>query len=117
MPPIQRRRGQPATVYPTKTITDSRNNQVAIADMANGYDIRAWVVPERSTRAEVGGGQMDTNVIRLGTDSDLPGLDSWSRIKWDGVIWDVVMPPAYHHGTKHVRHWTFDVRRRPSQHA
>lgn len=117
MPPIQRRHGQPATVYPTKVHVDSRGNQVAIADLTAGFEIRAWVVPARSSRADVAGGQQDLNVVRLGTDAELPGVDSWSRIMWRGVMWDVVDPPAFHYGTRHVRHWSFDIRRRPSQHA
>lgn len=112
----QRRRGQPALLYRSKTIIDSRGNEVAVVDLDDPYPVRAWVIPQRSSRAEMPG-QQDIHIIRIGVEALLEGVDSWSRVYYRDVWWDVVMPPAYHHGTRHVRHWTIDLRRRPSKHG
>ena len=109
---IQRRRGQPAVAYKTHTITDNRGNEVKVANMDDPIPIKAWFVPQRSARAEVPG-QVQIDIMRIGVDANLPGIDLWSRIEWNGSQWDVVSPPAYHHGTRHTRHWTIDLRKRP----
>ncbi|MFY1620043.1 phage head-tail adapter protein [Micromonospora sp. WMMD736] len=109
----QRRRGQAAIVYPTKVYTDSRGSRVETADMDNPIPVTAVFVPQRSSRAEVAG-QQDIDVTRMIVSADVQGIDSWSRVFWNGSMWDVVVPPAYHHGTRHTRHYTMDIRRRPS---
>lgn len=112
----QRRRGQPAIVYPTKVITDSRGNRVEMADMDNPIPVTAVFSPQRSSRAELPG-QQDIDITRMIVGTEVPGIDaidSWSRVFWNGSMWDVVVPPAYHHGTRHTRHYTIDIRRRPS---
>jgi hypothetical protein len=108
----QRRRGQPIVLYRSKTTTDSRGNKVQTVDEESPYSTRGWVIPGRSSRAEVPG-QMDIDIVRIGVGSDFPGVDSWSRVLWKGDLYDVVIPPLYHHGTRHVRHWTIDLRKRP----
>lgn len=110
----QRKHGQPALLYRSKSILDSRGNRVQIVDMTQPpHDLKVWVIPGRSMRAEMAG-QQDIDVIRIGTTANLAGVDSWSRLLWNDTWYDVVMPPAYHHGTRHVRHWTIDLRKRPS---
>lgn len=112
----QRRHGQPATVYPTKVIVDSRGNQVEMADMDSPIQVTAVFSPQRSSRAELPG-QQDIDITRMIVGADVPGIegvDSWSRVLWNGSMWDVVVPPAYHHGSRHTRHYTMDIRRRPS---
>lgn len=113
MASYQRRNGQPAIVYPTKQITDARGSKVLIADMTKPISVRAAFVPQRSGKAELPG-QQDIDVVRMIVDANLPGVTSWSRVEWNGSVWDVVVPPAYHHGTPEVRHWSIDLRRRPS---
>lgn len=108
----QRRHGQTIVLYRSKMITDDRGNHIQIVDMDNSYTTRGWVIPQRSSRAELPG-QQDLNVRRIGVPADFPGVDSWSRVLWDGATWDVVAPPARHHGERHVRHWSIDIRRRP----
>ena len=76
------------------------------------YSLRAWVFPQRSAKAEVPG-QQHINVIRIGTDVLDDRVDIWSRVEFMGRSWDVAAPPAYHHGTRHTRHWTLDLRERP----
>lgn len=110
---VQRRRGLPAVIYKSKVVTDSRGNEVRMVDEANPYHVTVWAIPQRSQRAEVPG-QQDIDVVRFGTDADLVGVDSWSQIEYRGERYDVVIPPAYHHGTRHVRHWSIDCRKRPS---
>lgn len=109
----QRRRGQTVLVYKSKQITDARGDKVQIVDMTAPYEVTVVMIPQRSSRAELPG-QQDLDVTRMIVDADLDGVDSWSRVLWNGVMWDVVVPPAYHHGSKHVRHWSMDIRRRPS---
>jgi len=109
---VQRERGQSAIVYRTHTITDHRGNKVKVANMDDPIPIKAWFAPQRSARAEVPG-QVQIDVMRMGVDAGLSGMDLWSRIEWMGSQWDIVSPPAYHNGTRHTRHWTIDLRKRP----
>lgn len=113
MASLQRRRGQPALVYKAKVITDDRGNRVEIVDMANPYQVTAAFIPQRSSRAELPG-QQDLDIVRMIVEYGLSGVDSWSRVQWDGSMWDVVMPPAKHWGSRHTRHYSIDLRRRPS---
>ncbi len=110
---MQRRRGQPLTIWRTIEQTDNRGNKVKLADEANPWTVKAWTIPQRSAKAEVPG-QQKINVIRIGVHADLTGVELWSRVKYLGRTWDVVTPPAYHHGSRHVRHWSIDIRERPN---
>lgn len=109
---VQRRRGQTARVWKTKRVTDNRGNSVVVADADGPHEVRAAFIPERSARAEVPG-QAEINVNRMIVDADLEGVNLWSRVEWRGEVWDVVAPPAYHHGTRRTRHWSILIRKRP----
>lgn len=109
---FQRRHGVPARVWRTKVVTDSRNNEQSVLDMENPHEVTVWIFPQRSARAEVPG-QLGINVLRIGVDANLEGVNLWSRVELLGSLWDVVTPPAYHHGTRHTRHWSIDIRERP----
>lgn len=108
----QRRHGIPAVIYPIVRQTDAMGNEHKVADMENGIDIRVWTFPQRSAKAEVPG-QQHINVTRLGTAANIADVELWSRVSFMGKEWDVVAPPSYHHGTRHTRHWSIDVRERP----
>jgi hypothetical protein len=108
----QRRRGQSARVWRTRTEIDNRGNEIEVADSDGPHEVRAAFIPQRSARAEVPG-QQQINVVRMIVDADLEGVDLWSRVEWRGRQWDVVTPPAYHHGTRRTRHWSIDLRERP----
>lgn len=108
----QRRRGIPVKVWKTKEVTDDRGNKVRVADPDNTEWVTAAQIPQRSARAEVPG-QMVINVVRLIVDPNIADMDIWSRVEFDGKQWDVVTPPSYHHGTRHTRHRSIDVRERP----
>lgn len=110
----QRRRGQWVDVWKTKKVTDRRGNEVIVADPDGPYRVRAAFIPQRSSRAEVPG-QQEINVTRMIVDPDLPDVNLWSRVDWNGSQWDVAAPPAYHHGTRHTRHWSIDIRERPGE--
>lgn len=112
MASAQRRRGETAVIYPTKEILDNRGNAVRVTDDANPITTRAAFIPQRSARAEVPG-QTQINVTRMIVTHELPNVDLWSRVEAQGRVWDVVTPPAYHHGTRHTRHWSVDLRERP----
>lgn len=112
MPSLQRRRGQPATVYPYKTIVDGRGQRVRVADTDNPIQVVAAFVPERSARAELAG-QQQIQIVKMIVRHDIENFELWARVRWDGSDWDVVTPPAYHHGTRHTRHVTASLRRRP----
>lgn len=117
MPTHQRRHGIPIKVWKTEVQTDNRNNKHTVAVPLDAHNIKCWIFSQRSARAEVAG-QLEINVIRIGVDADLPGVDLWSRVEITNFpalngIWDVVTPPAYHHGTRHTRHWSIDLRKRP----
>ena len=116
MPPLQRRRrGFIVEFYPSIETTDRRGNKTVGPDPnAVPIEVRAWVVPDRSSKAEVPG-QQQINVYTLGTHADLPGVDMFSRVHWNSAWWDIVSPPAHHEGDRHTRHWTLTIRERPDE--
>lgn len=109
----QRRRGMPLVLYPSKFVVDNRGNRVKQKDEDNPIHTKGWVIPDRSAKAEVPGNQQ-IDVVRIGVAAHLAGVDLWSQAEWDGATWDFVTPPGYHHGTRHVRHWSINIRRRPN---
>lgn len=114
---VQRRRnGLSVIIYPEHLTTDRRGNHVLMVDMEQPIPTRAWVMPQRSAKAEVPG-QAVIDVTRLGM-SVLQCPEGYevgllSQVAFMGELWDVVTPPAYHHGTRGTRHWSIDIRRRP----
>ena len=101
-----------ARVHKTMVVLDDRGNEHKTSDPDNYYDEKVWSMPQRSARAEVPG-QQQINVVRLGMTPHLEDVTIYSRVEWNGAEWDVVTPPAYHHGSRQVRHWSIDVRERP----
>ncbi|MEU6056981.1 phage head-tail adapter protein [Streptomyces sp. NPDC047097] len=108
----QRRRGVRAKVWKTVAHRDARGNVVLVADPTGPIDVRCALIPQRSARAEVPGQQM-INITRMIVAADLPDVTLWSRVEVLGAQWDIVTPPAYHHGTRKTRHWSIDIRERP----
>jgi hypothetical protein len=107
----QRRMGMPAIIWRQQEVTDGRGNKVK-APVRDPEPIKVWQMPERGARAEVPG-QQEINVVRIG----IPVTENvtlWSRVEVLGGIWDVASPPEYHHGTRHTRHQSLYIRRRPS---
>lgn len=111
----QRRRGHKVTIYPTISQVDNRGTPIKSPDLDSPIETRAWVVPDRSSAAEVPG-QQEIDVIRLGIEPrielDEAEIDRYSRVEWDGDDWDVTTPPAKRYGTRHVAHQTITLRRR-----
>lgn len=112
MTTYQRRRGLPAKVWRVQQQTDDRGNVHKLAVPAAPHNVSVWIFPQRSAKAEVPG-QQHINVVRIGCDAGLTDVELWSRVEFMGKQWDVVTPPAYHHGTRHTRHWSIDIRERP----
>lgn len=114
MSSLQRRRGMKAMVYSEALIPDKRGNHVKGVDLEHGVEVVAAFIPQRSARAEVPG-QAVINVTRMICAANIPEvvIGLWARVHWNGTWWDVVTPPAYHHGTRHTRHWSIDLRERP----
>jgi hypothetical protein len=110
---MQRRRGVPAKVWKSSYHTDNRGNEILVADAQGPYDVRCALIPQRSARAEVPG-QQQINITRMIVDASLEGVSLWSRVEVLGRTWDIVTPPAYHHGERRTRHWSIDIRERPS---
>jgi hypothetical protein len=108
----QRRRGLKAKVWKTVEHTDNRGNKVQVAEPADPHEVRCALIPQRSARAEVPG-QQQINITRMIVDADLEGVTLWSRVEVLGAQWDIVTPPAYHHGDRKTRHWSIDIRERP----
>lgn len=80
--------------------------------MTRPMPVTAALIPQRSSKAEVPG-QQQINVVKMLVRADLPGVDLFSRVEAAGKVWDVVSPPAYHHGSRRTRHWSINVRERP----
>jgi hypothetical protein len=110
---MQRRRGVTAKVWKSSYHTDNRGNQILVADADGPHVVRCALIPQRSARAEVPG-QQQINITRMIVDADLEGVTLWSRVEVLGSVWDIVTPPAYHHGERKTRHWSIDIRERPS---
>lgn len=111
MPTHQRKRGIPARVWKIAQQIDARGNMQEVADPLDAHEVRVWVFGQRSARGEVPG-QLAIDILRIGVDADLAGVDLWSKVEVLGHVWDVVTPPTYHHGTRHTRHWSIDLRKR-----
>jgi hypothetical protein len=111
---VQRRRGQLVKVWPSMVSVDNRGNEQRMVDTnTEPIMVTAAFIPQRSAKAEVPG-QQAINVTRMLVRHDVVDIDLWARIEWAGRMWDVVTPPSYHHGTRHNRHWSIDIRERPS---
>lgn len=108
---FQRRRGEPVTLYPVHTVLDDRGNEVIQANFAAPINTTAAAIPQRSSRAEVPGQQV-IYIVRL-IIRVYPNVELWSQVDFRGERWDVVSPPAYHHGTRLTRHVSIDIKRRP----
>lgn len=110
---IQRRRqGIPAKIWKIASQQDNRGNVHKVLSEDPPHEVKVWVFPQRSARAEVPG-QQHINVIRIGVRADITDVELWSRVEIFGRLWDVVAPPAYHHGTRATRHFSIDLRERP----
>lgn len=113
MSSMQRRRGLKARVWRSKAVIDNRGNEVIVADAEGPYDVTCALIPQRSARAEVPG-QQQINITRMIVDAHIEHVTLWSRVELLGSVWDIVTPPAYHHGERKTRHWSIDIRERPS---
>ena len=113
MSSMQRRRGVTAKVWKTAVHTDNRGNELLVADADGPHTVKCALIPQRSARAEIPG-QQQINITRMIVDANLEGVTLWSRVEVLGLVWDVVSPPAYHHGDRKTRHWAIDIRERPS---
>ncbi|WJN63027.1 head-tail joining protein 2 [Streptomyces phage phiScoe3] len=108
---MQRRRGQMARIWKTRVTTDRRGNDVVSSTPDGPHEVRAAFIPQRSAKAEVPGQQL-INITRMIVAADLEDVTLWSRVEYQGKQWDVVSPPAYHHGPRKSRHWSLDIRER-----
>lgn len=109
----QRDQGQPCTVWPTKLTQDRRGNDVIAVDEDNPITgLRAAFIPQNTAKAELPG-QQQTVIYKMIVSADLPNVTAWSRVEWNGQLWDVHTPAEFHHGSRHVRHWSLMIRRRP----
>lgn len=110
---VQRRgrNAQTVTIYRTVTITDDRGNEQQRADLSNGIVEKASITRSKTARLEVPG-QLGVEVFTMTVrpDADVTG---WTLVQWNGELWDVSEPPRFHHGTRQVRHWSVEIRRRP----
>lgn len=110
---FQRKRGVPARIWKTVKQIDNRGNEHKVASPASPHEVTVWLFPQRSSKAEVPG-QQHINVVRIGCSADLEDVELWSRVEMFGREWDVVAPPAYHHGgARSTRHYSIDLRERP----
>lgn len=109
-----------ATLYCTKTEQDSRGNDQLVVDTGHHHDVSVWEYPQRGGIAEVAGDQQIRST-RIGfglvdpTGAEIESFGVKAQVVFptgsplEGT-WDVVTPPAYHHGTRHTRHWSCDIK-------
>lgn len=104
---------EPVEAWPRIVTADRRGNRIISVDMnATPRKIEAAVVPERATRGEIPG-QQTVQVYRLLVDPSVKDVDTWGRVRWRGIEWDIADPAVLHPGTRHTRHWTVYMQRRP----
>lgn len=111
VPSLQRRRGIPVRFHKVVLYTDTRGNETQMPS-EDFIEVRAASVPERASKAEVPG-QLEIDVRRLVTYSDLPNVTLFSRVFMEGTWWDIVSPVEMHYGTRQTRHWSVLVKHRP----
>lgn len=100
-------------IWPTVERTNRRGDVVRGADVdAEPFVTYGSVSALRSQRAEVPG-QQEVDIVRIAFNAPIPGLDTTSRVRIGESLYDVVTPPSKRHGSRHVQHWTVDLRRRP----
>jgi hypothetical protein len=97
-----RRNRQSAVIYPTVTVTDSRGNDVKVANMDDDP------IPVSATFSP----QAKPNVYDMLIDTLPAGVDAYSRVEWRGDQWDIMSPLAYYNGTRQTRHWTLEIHKR-----
>jgi hypothetical protein len=95
---IPRHLRQDCVLYLTILSTDNRDQDVKVADMANPTPARAAFVSSTG----------DTVIMLIDPLPD--GLDTYSRVEWNGGMYNVT-PPGYHHGERHTHHWTAKLQR------
>lgn len=118
----QRSRGVPVKIWPQKLISDDRGNERWEVDKdagpitnSDGELPKASFNPDRSTEDDIPG-QQEVDVATIIVHAALPGVGSYSRVEIFGNEWDVVTPPQYKVGaSRHTRHWTIKIRRRPTE--
>lgn len=111
---FQRRRGEPARIWKSAVVVDSRGNTHHEVVATGPYVVRAAFIPQRSSKAEAPG-EVTINVVRMIVDPDMADVNLWSRVEYAGSLWDVVTPPSLHgsNGIRGTRHWSIDLRQRP----
>ena len=95
---VQRRRGQDCVLYLTILTTDKRGNEVKSADMAHPTPARAAFVSNTGDAVT-----MNINAT--------PGLDTYSRVEWNGGMYNVGVPAVYSSLSRHTRHWSVELKR------
>lgn len=123
---FQRKRGPQVAIWRSVLTTDRRGHEIRVLDTEvregkdvpkadrNPHRVRVAVMPQRSGKAELPG-QQQINVVTLVIPPNLPGIDLYSRVDYEGKSWDVVTPPARRHGIRrHTEHDSIDIRQRPS---
>lgn len=108
---LQRRRGFLIKYWKSTSTTNLRGDVVR-RPLDGPYETTAWMIPQRSQRAEVPG-QQEIDVVRIGVTAS-EDIDLWARVEMRGDMWDVAAPPAFHNGTLKTRHWSIDLRKRTS---
>jgi len=86
-------------LYLTILTTDKRGNDVKAADMAHPTPARAAFVSSTG------------DTVSMHIDPLPDGLDIWSRVGWNGGMYNVAAPPAYRNGTRQTRHWSVELKR------
>lgn len=97
------------TVYPAKTVTDSRGESLVVPDRDNPISIRVSVSTDRQSDAEIDG-QVSVKLLKVMTRSIPTGNQSWSACSFRGEEWDIAAPPAQCGVTKALRHYEFFLR-------
>lgn len=115
MSSFQRRRGHWAKIWPIKLVENARNDNQLEADLnAEPYLRRVVMIPLRGSKAEVPG-QQQIELYTMIVADDMPGFGLQSRVEVFGKQWDVAAPPVLRTGTRHTRHLSADLRKRPNR--
>jgi len=113
-------RYEKADIYPRIVQTNSVGDEMILPDLENPFlGVRVGVSSYESTRAEVvGHAETETAKMRIPMKHKgrpLDGVSVGAIVVWDGSEWDVAIPPKIRRTRTHsVRHYTIEIKRRPS---
>lgn len=98
------------TLYPDKTVANSKGTELRVPDYDSGVDIRVTVTTGRQSDASLENGQVSVMVLNVLCRNAPVG--SWCAADFRGLRWDIAEPPVDSRATRATKHIEFTIRSR-----